>query len=154
MIFLAAGFVFAEEIMLASAYVTTQDGDLYNLDGEGLPIINYIDLDDDQGTITLYYYIDYEPMSETVEYEESSDEYGSTVQFAFYTEDLGFVKLNIFVDGELQLNGLWTRLASCRIDNDYGIYIYNMVAAAESFQYEDEEIENFLGFIEDFKSEY
>ena len=158
LIIVAAGVLFAEDLMMGTGYVIDEAGDAYtiwDLDVD-IPVIDLISLDEDQGVATLYYSYGYEPFVETVDVEIFDDyEYSSMIQFIFYSDMLGPINLHISDEAEVNADGLYAMLASYQIETEeLGYLTYVSIVAAEYYQYEDEEIEEFLGFVEEVKTDY
>lgn len=150
--------LFAEDLLMGTGYVIDEAGDAYTIwDLEvDIPVIELIDLDEDQGVVTLYYSYGYEPFIETVDVEVFDDyEYSSMVQFTFYSDMLGSVNVHISDEAEVKADGLYAMLGSYRIETEeLGYLTYVCIIAAEYYQYEDEEIEEFLKYIEEVKAGY
>lgn len=157
---LIGGFAFAEPLMLGTAFLIDEDGfgvDLYDSDGE-VPVIELIDLYEDEGYATLYYSYSDEAMIEEVEYEDLTEDYGYVSTLAFYSENLGEIILCVSDDAEVVADELYALMGSVQMMTDYGITTYVVIIATAGIQRDEEMEAEFYDYvydaIEDYEYEY
>lgn len=152
----AAGFTFAEDMMVGNGYFIDEQGmagALWDAPAP-IPVIELIEIIEESKTANIYYSIDYESFIDTVQYEEYSDEYGDVGTIEFFTNNLGTVRFHMSTDAEVNADDLWAVLASYIIDTEMGRLTYIGIVATEYLQQEEEGAEAFREFVADLKEDY
>lgn len=150
------GAVYSEDIMFGNGYYIGMDGiagAAWDAE-EPIPVLELIEIHEEEQSATLYYAVDYEEFIETVSYEDYSAEYGDVVTIEFYSDSLGPVTFHMSGDAEVNADELWAVLASYMIDTELGYLTYIGIAAMESLQKEQEEMDAFSEFVADMKEDY
>ncbi|TFG58978.1 MAG: hypothetical protein E4H36_14620 [Spirochaetales bacterium] len=158
MMFFSVSGLFAADFLVGVSYFvdeydtmyTSEDYEPVDLD---FPFIALIEMNEDQGSAVLYYDYQGEPYVEDVSMEDnSSGDYGSFRQYAFYSDFLGDVLL--YMGDEATVDDLGAVMASYRFysaENE-GMVTAVGVVAAEEYQAEDDQLDQLYSIIDDVRT--